>query len=392
LEKIRGSSQQVSNSPKFPKFLWSLIANEGRTKIPTDILHDFLLILFGSFTFQLNTTSELLANYLKKCTFGKTGIDYSELLKNAEKVIKEGRLYFSDRLSYIPIRNIKEDTINTDASRSMTFRPDISITTSREQETKTWEERYKSLIQYKNNNDIKHEIAKKQNEENEIEQIKSLSTAREPLQNWNKEKEKKCIERLYIKKPPCPKINPEDLKIKEIEMCTHRPQINKSPKYLRSKTASKPKDFNSAVERLKKKREKEELEKKLEEKKLFETGDRLKKLRESKFNPPSLLNRPKKEKDILVNVDVTVYPGKYFYLVFIVFRVGRIGVRLNDDISKIAKNFCKAYSLNSRFEIRLKEIIEEKLQEYLRGNIKKNITTLDATEKIEEEEDINNVD
>ena len=49
-------------------------------------------------------------------------------------------------------------------------------------------------------------------------------------------------------------------------------------------------------------------------------------------------------------------------------RVGRIAMNPGDDIDLLVQNFCKAYSLDKLCQERLKQIINEKLDNFIQEN------------------------
>lgn len=61
---------------------------------------------------------------------------------------------------------------------------------------------------------------------------------------------------------------------------------------------------------MRKKQREEQLRTEREERLRAESGNRLARLRESKFCPPSCVTREKRPREVVLHIEVAVYPGK----------------------------------------------------------------------------------
>ena len=302
LKSISGESN--TNSESFPILFWKLLNPSLQSKVNADLVHDFLLIIFGTFSFAADSASNFFYNYLKK--YGLFGDD---LARSSSLLIKQSRSYFADRIAFRPIGHHKESAlteINTERTKNFTFKPEINPCKNGLKDS--WEDRYKTSLQRGQRLEELQEAARLVKERKEYEE-RFPYELKISAKKWNLEKEKELTERLSKKKDPHFKINIDEVKSKEIEPCTHIPKLCAKPTYLK-KNVALPKEYNETVERIKKKWT-EGMQKKIEEEKhREETDERLKRLRAQKFNPPSQLSREKKERKVAVNMEITVYPGK----------------------------------------------------------------------------------
>eukprot|EP00826_Nyctotherus_ovalis_P065788 TRINITY_DN9681_c0_g7_i1.p1 TRINITY_DN9681_c0_g7~~TRINITY_DN9681_c0_g7_i1.p1 ORF type:complete len:211 (-),score=3.41 TRINITY_DN9681_c0_g7_i1:184-816(-) len=177
LKSIRGES---SNAPaNYPMQIWKFLNSSLHFNIPANYVHDFLLIIFGSLTFNTESASSFLVRHLQQYGFSNWN---EQGLSKARVLIRESRKYFKDRIAYIPIGHFKELTLNDLhlEQNQYSFRPDIHLKT------------------------------------------------------WNKAKERSLVERLSKKKSVNFKIDTENTKLKEREQYSHRSKLSYSPEYLHS--------------------------------------------------------------------------------------------------------------------------------------------------------------
>ena len=268
----------------YPMHLWKALNSSFQFTITADYIHDFLLIIFGSITFDVGDAAMFLSDHLAK--YG-----YSRKQSKSEMIIKESREYFKDRIAYIPIGHFKESKLHNlhPEPEKYLLKPEIQP--------------LKSNL-YKSKRNLSEKPNKYQKEEDSL-----ILTSRSP-KDWSFQKEKSLTERLSKTRSVKFKIDVEDLKVKEIEECSHRPEICPLPSFLKVKPELPPKSFNSTVSRIRKKRIEDNKIKEDDKNYLAKSGERLEKVRRRKFEPPSLLNRPKKTKKVALNIDITVYPGK----------------------------------------------------------------------------------
>jgi hypothetical protein len=298
LKSLRGNSQNVTED--FPNLFWKTLNPSLESEVSGDLVEDFLLILFGSFSFTFEAATTFLMNH-----FNKYKIEGEDI---APLIIKQSRMYFADRIAYRPIGHFKEQSLNQlNKERTYTFRPEIHP--AKNELKDSWEDRYRMSLKKPQRIFEMQRIAKLSKERKEAEEL--LPNEQKITQkHWNAYKEKELVERLSKKSEPNFKIDVEELKAKEMQPCTHQPQTCPPPTYLHDKNVSLPKDYNETIYRLKKKWMEELQRKEDEEKYREETGERLKKLRAQKFNPPSQLSRKKSKRQVAINMDITVYPGK----------------------------------------------------------------------------------
>ena len=270
------------------------------SEVNADLIEDFLLIIFGSLSFTFEAATTFLINH-----FNKYKIEGQDI---APLIIKQSRIYFADRIAYRPIGHFKEQSLNQlNKERSYTFKPEIHP--AKNELKDSWEDRYRTSLKRLQRIHEMQRIAKLSKVRKEAEEL--LPYEQKIIKkNWNMHKEKELAERLSKKTQPSFKIDVEELKVKEMQPCTHQPQICPPPAYLQNKNVSLPKDYNETIYRLKKKWMEGIKRKEDEKKHREETGERLKKLRAKKFNAPSQLTREKKKRQVAINMDITVYPGK----------------------------------------------------------------------------------
>jgi hypothetical protein len=142
--------------------------------------------------------------------------------------------------------------------------------------------------------------------------------------------------------------------LEENEACSFRPKINHnyavSPQRSVHPSQGVPAGYKKVIQRLKKGEQKRtnfqtEYER-------IPRGENYEKNRNSDFNPPKFLERPKiTKKEVLVYVDVNIGGG----------RTGRIAIHKGDDARSLAKHFSNTYSLNST----MRESLEKLLQSYI---------------------------
>jgi len=138
------------------------------------------------------------------------------------------------------------------------------------------------------------------------------------------------------------------------EHCTFRPKVNSnyavSPQRSIHFSQGVPNGYKKTINRIKKGEQKRtnfqtELEK-------IPRGENYHKNKDSEFNPPKFLVRPKITKqEVLVYVDVNIGGGK----------TGRIAIHKGDNAKSLAKHFSNTYSLNST----MRESLEKLLQSYI---------------------------
>jgi len=138
------------------------------------------------------------------------------------------------------------------------------------------------------------------------------------------------------------------------EHCTFRPKVNSnyavSPQRSIHFSQGVPNGYKKTINRIKKGEQKRtnfqtELEK-------IPRGENYHKNKDSEFNPPTFLVRPKiTKKEVLVYVDVNIGGGK----------TGRIAIHKGDNAKSLAKHFSNTYSLNST----MRESLEKLLQSYI---------------------------
>ena len=116
LKCIRGESSNASIN--YPMQTWKALNKSLNFNIPSNYVHDFLIIIFGSIAFSIESAALFLVKHLKR--YGLSSV-------KAKQVIKESREYFKDRIAYIPIGHYKELTLNTlhTEQAQYSFKPEI---------------------------------------------------------------------------------------------------------------------------------------------------------------------------------------------------------------------------------------------------------------------------
>eukprot|EP00826_Nyctotherus_ovalis_P020793 TRINITY_DN1658_c0_g1_i6.p1 TRINITY_DN1658_c0_g1~~TRINITY_DN1658_c0_g1_i6.p1 ORF type:complete len:340 (-),score=101.72 TRINITY_DN1658_c0_g1_i6:336-1355(-) len=302
LKSLKGDSRATAEN--FPNLFWKTLNPSLQPELSADVVQDFLLIVLGSFSFTPEAASFFLLNHLRK--YGIAGDD----LAGSTALVRLSRSYFADRIAYRPIGHFREGSLgrlNKEREENFTFKPEIHQPKCSLRDS--WEDRYRTSLK-KNQRILEMQrMARLCKERKEAEELLPYEL-KISAKKWNASKEKKLVERLSKKMTPSFKIDVAEIKAKEVQPCTHQPQLCPPPSYLHDKNVNLPKDYNETIYRLKKKWM-EEIQRKEDEKKhREETDERLKKLRAQKPNPPSQLSREKKKRQVAINMDITVYPGK----------------------------------------------------------------------------------
>ncbi len=131
-----------------------------------------------------------------------------------------------------------------------------------------------------------------------------------PTSEWNEDRERALVNRLFVRKEPTYTIDVEEVRTREEEECSHKPHITPLPRP--SGPREPPKCFDDAVARIQKAAVERRSRREAEEGLMRDAGARLAKLRRMKSNPPSFLNRTEmpRKKEVQLYVDVAVMPGR----------------------------------------------------------------------------------
>lgn len=301
LQSLKGDSHAGEN---FPGLFWKTLNPSLQPELSAGVVQDFLLILLGSSSFTPEVASSFLLNHLRKYGIG------GEDLARSATLVRLGRSYFADRIAYRPIGHFREGSLsrlNREREENFTFKPEVRQPKCGLRDS--WEDRYQMSLKKSQRISEMQRIARLSKERKEAEELLPYEL-KISAKKWDANKEKELVERLSKKITPTFKIDVAEIKAKETQPCTHQPQLCPPPSYLHDKNVTLPKDYNETIYRLKKKWM-EEIQRKEDEKKYREETDaRLKKLRAQKPNPPSQLGREKKKRQVAINMDITVYPGK----------------------------------------------------------------------------------
>lgn len=175
---------------------------------------------------------------------------------------------------------------------------------------------------------------------------------------WDYGKEQKMINRLFTKKLPKYTFDIEALKSREFDECTHRPEVHGMPKDVHC-VREYPKNFEEAVNRIKRVNEEKKRKKEAERNEFREVEARLQRLKQQEANPPRCLTRcstaPRKQKkNTLFYVDVGISHG----------RVARIAFAENDTVAAVASDFRRLYGLSENVEAKLKNQLVQAIQSF----------------------------
>ena len=320
---------------EFLEDTWSFLNVLETTHIPKDMVGDYLLVLL-----QPGSTAELVENLEK---LDRTIQDQICQRRNPspplEKLVRNFKKLSENMLAYQQTKgqtSKRFQSMQEELKKPYTFKPQINQKSDLLQSGSSAPLKRHEVL-YKKHKQFENKIVSQRIQR--LEQEVSACTFKPSI---NKRK----AATPSVKTPePQESVTTQD---KELEKCTFRPNLNSTFKF--RSAASIPKGYEESVQRLRQANHEKELRKK--EIEHIPTGENYEKLRNSKIKPFSFLERQKQHKNVLMYVDVNVGPGK----------TGRIAIHEGDKPKVLAKNFCKAYSLNSEMEAMLEEMLISQIE------------------------------
>ncbi|CAD8112863.1 unnamed protein product [Paramecium sonneborni] len=353
---LRGKQEMLMH-----EMLWNLVSQDGECEqVETQMVLCVFRILMDPVKLTVEETAQLILDFLN---FEIT--NYAQKFDQAKRLVVQFRALTQNQMfsNYQDKKREIED-VKEKYSPSINQKSQILAYQNRQKYIdKQLSTQSQSCIDIllKKKEEFNREIQKQQLQKQE-EKMKECTFQPKINQNYSQNSTIDVVSRLYTQESIHQKRLYQEENIRktqeqremiELNQCTFTPLINDGIP-LSITSANTPKDYEKMVDRMRKANNKAREQK--EKLNHISTGEQLDKLRNSPFNPPQMINRPKLKKKPIVIMDVNICPGKQ----------GRLALYEDQDPQDVVKNFSKLFNLNTEMSDILLNVLEQERQKMIK--------------------------
>ncbi|CAD8116006.1 unnamed protein product [Paramecium sonneborni] len=354
---LRGKQEMLMH-----EMLWNLVSQDGQyEQVETQMVLCVFRILMDPVKLTVEETAQLVLDFLNYEI-----ANYAQKFEQAKRLVIQFRALTQNQMfsSYPDKKKEEIEDIKEKYSPSINQKSQILAYQNRQKYIdKQLSTQSQSCVDVllKKKEEFNREI-KKQQQQKQEEKMKECTFQPKINQNYSQNSTIDVVSRLYTQESIYQKRlyqeenirkTQEQRELTELNQCTFTPLINDGIP-ISTITSSTPKDYDKMVDRMRSANNKAKEQKdKLNH---ISTGEQLDKLRNSPFNPPQMVNRPKLKKKPIVIMDVNICPGKQ----------GRLALYEDQDPQDVVKNFSKLFNLNTEMSDILLNVLEKERQKMIK--------------------------
>ncbi|CAD8214827.1 unnamed protein product [Paramecium octaurelia] len=353
---LRGKQEMLMH-----EMLWNLVSQDGEHEyVETQMVLCVFRILMDPVKLSVEETAQLVLDFLN---YEVT--NYNQKFDQAKRLVIQFRALTQNQIfSAYPDKKKEIEDVKEKHAPSINQKSQILAYQNRQRYMdKQLSTQSQSCIDVllKKKEEFNREIQKQQIQKQE-EKMKECTFQPKINQNYSQNSTIDVVSRLYTQESIHQKRlyqeenirkTQEQKELIELNQCTFTPLINDGIP-ISTTNASTPKDYDRMVDRMRKANNRAREQK--EKLNHVSTGEQLEKLRNSPFNPPQMVNRPKLKKKPIVIMDVNICPGKQ----------GRLALYEDQDPQDVVKNFAKLFNLNTEMSDILLNVLEQERQKMMK--------------------------